>query len=78
MALTDAFCRHIRYKPNGLKKQIYSDGGGLYLEVTPNGARYWRLAYRFAGKQKLLAIGVYPKVREGPSFSDKAISAALL
>jgi integrase len=39
-----------------------SDGGGLYLLVNPNGARYWRLKYRFAGKEKLLAIGVYPDV----------------
>lgn len=37
-----------------------SDGGGLYLLVNPNGSRYWRLKYRFAGKEKLLAIGVYP------------------
>ena len=39
-----------------------ADGGGLYLEVRPNGARYWRLAYRFAGKQKTYGIGVYPTV----------------
>jgi len=39
-----------------------SDGGGMFLEVTPKGAKYWRLAYRFDGKQKLLALGVYPDV----------------
>ncbi|MFV1873161.1 MAG: tyrosine-type recombinase/integrase [Oleiphilus sp.] len=39
-----------------------SDGGGLYLLINPNETKYWRLAYRFAGKQKLLAIGVYPDV----------------
>ena len=38
------------------------DGGGLYLLVNPNGARYWRLKYRVAGKEKLLALGVYPDV----------------
>jgi integrase len=38
------------------------DGGGLYLEVTPAGGRYWRLKYRFAGKEKRLAFGVYPAV----------------
>jgi hypothetical protein len=37
-----------------------SDGGGLQLWITPDGAKRWRLAYRFAGGQKLLAIGVYP------------------
>ena len=39
-----------------------SDGGGLFLLVQPNSAKYWRLAYRFAGKQKTLALGVYPDV----------------
>ena len=38
------------------------DGGGLYLLVQPNGAKYWRLKYRYAGKEKLLAVGVYPEV----------------
>jgi Arm DNA-binding domain len=37
-----------------------SDGGGLQLWVTPDGAKRWRLAYRFAGGQKTLALGVYP------------------
>ncbi|EMM1628084.1 DUF4102 domain-containing protein [Klebsiella pneumoniae] len=39
-----------------------SDGGGLYLLVNPNGSRYWRLKYRVAGKEKSLALGVYPDV----------------
>lgn len=39
-----------------------ADGGGLYLLVNPNGKRYWRLKYRSLGKEKLLAIGVYPDV----------------
>jgi integrase len=39
-----------------------SDGGGLYALIQPNGSRYWRLAYRYQGKQKLLALGVYPDV----------------
>jgi integrase len=40
----------------------HSDGGGLYLEVTPAGGKYWRLKYRFGGKEKRLAFGVYPEV----------------
>ena len=36
------------------------DGGGLYLEVTPNGGKWWRLKYRFGGKEKLLSMGTYP------------------
>lgn len=38
------------------------DGGDLQLWVQPSGARQWRVAYRFAAKQKLLALGVYPSV----------------
>ena len=37
-----------------------ADGGGLYLLIKPNGGKYWRLKYRVAGKEKLLALGVYP------------------
>jgi integrase len=36
------------------------DGGGLYLLVKPNGSKYWRYDYRYAGKRKTLALGVYP------------------
>ena len=39
-----------------------SDGGGLQLWITPDGAKRWRLAYRFGGAQKTLALGVYPEV----------------
>jgi len=38
------------------------DGGGLFLLVKPNGSRLWRMKYRFAGKEKLLALGAYPEV----------------
>lgn len=44
------------------KPQKLSDGGGLYLLVQPNGAKYWRLDYRFEGKRKTLALGVYPAI----------------
>jgi integrase len=39
-----------------------ADGGGMYLEVMPNGSKYWRLKYRVDGKEKRLALGVYPEV----------------
>jgi hypothetical protein len=39
-----------------------SDGGGLYLLVTPKGGRCWRFAYRYAQKYKTLALGTYPVV----------------
>ena len=37
-------------------------GGGLYLEVMPTGAKYWRWKYRHGGKEKRLALGVCPEV----------------
>ena len=59
MALTELEVK--KAKPTGKPVKL-SDGGGLFLLVQPNGAKYWRLAYRFAGKQKTLALGVYPDV----------------
>lgn len=44
------------------KKHTLSDGYGLSLLVEPNGAKYWRYNYRFAGKQKTLALGVFPEI----------------
>lgn len=38
------------------------DKDGLYLDVRPNGSKYWRFRYRWKGRQKLLALGVYPDV----------------
>lgn len=38
------------------------DSAGLYLEVTPSGAKYWRFKYRYANKEKRLALGVYPEI----------------
>jgi hypothetical protein len=57
MALTD---RHIRNAEPKAKPYKLSDGGGRYLLVTPDGARYRRFDYRFAGKRRTLALGVYP------------------
>jgi len=46
-----------------LEKQYkLADSGGLYLLVHPNGSKYWRLKYRFLGKEKTMAFGVYPAV----------------
>ncbi|MDE2270774.1 MAG: tyrosine-type recombinase/integrase [Xanthomonadaceae bacterium] len=51
-------------KVKSAKPGKHFDGGGLYLHVQPKG-RYWRLKYRHAGKEKLLALGVYPEVGLG-------------
>jgi integrase len=57
--LSDTAVRNARPKPAPYK---LADGEGMYLLVRPNGAKYWRLKYRFGGKEKLLALGVYPAV----------------
>lgn len=57
MALTDTGIR--KAKPSD-KPQKLTDGGGLYLLLNPNGSRWWRFDYRFAGKRKTLSMGVYP------------------
>ncbi|MCA6924997.1 tyrosine-type recombinase/integrase [Pectobacterium versatile] len=44
------------------KEYKLTDGSGLYLLIKPNGAKYWRLKYRVAGKEKKLSIGVYPDI----------------
>ena len=51
-----------------------SDGGGLQLWIMPDGAKRWRLAYRLAGVQKVLAVGVYPAtgLREAREGRDEA------
>ncbi|HCT5992863.1 TPA: integrase arm-type DNA-binding domain-containing protein [Klebsiella pneumoniae] len=59
MALTDIKVRTA--KPTD-KQYKLTDGSGMHLLVHPNGSKYWRLQYRFGGKQKMLALGVYPDV----------------
>ncbi|HBW9349134.1 TPA: tyrosine-type recombinase/integrase [Klebsiella pneumoniae] len=48
-------------KPREKAYQL-ADGAGLYPEVVPSGSRYWRMKYRFNGKEKRMAFGVYPAV----------------
>ncbi|RVK34260.1 tyrosine-type recombinase/integrase [Sinorhizobium meliloti] len=59
MPLNDTQIKNL--KPQAKPKK-YSDGGGLFLFVSPQGSKLWRLAYRFDGKQKLLSLGSYPLV----------------
>ena len=59
MPLSDTAVRNAKPKQAPYK---LTDGEGMYLLVQPNGAKYWRLKYRYAGKEKLLALGVYPDV----------------
>lgn len=56
MKLTDAKLRTLS------EPGKHFDGNGLYLELTPAGGRYWRLKFRHTGKEKRLALGVYPEI----------------
>ncbi|OJU23421.1 MAG: integrase [Sphingomonas sp. 66-10] len=57
MALSAAAIRNIKVRAKPYK---LTDSDGLFLYVTPNGGRYWRMNYRHLGKQKTLAFGVWP------------------
>jgi integrase len=59
MALTAAAIRAA--KPGAKSRKLF-DGGGLYLLITPTGAKGWRFKYRFAGREKLLSFGSYPDI----------------
>lgn len=67
MPLTDAAVRNAKpgVKPDGTATPTpykMGDAGGMYLEVAPTGGKWWRLKYRFGGKEKRLALGVYPSI----------------
>lgn len=59
MPLTDQNVKQA--KPRD-KTYRLTDEKGMYLEVTPAGGKYWRLKYRYGGKEKRLALGVYPAI----------------
>ncbi len=59
MALTDTALRNA--KPANKPIRL-TDDGGLYLLLNPNGSKWWRFDYRFAGKRKTLSMGIYPDV----------------
>lgn len=59
MSLSEAQARNAKSKSKPYK---LADGDGMFLLVTPAGGKYWRLKYRVAGKEKLLALGIYPEV----------------
>jgi integrase len=69
MALSDAKVRNA--KPLSKPFKI-ADGEGLFLLVVPSGGKYWRFKYHFGGKEKLLALGVYPEVSLGEAREKRA------
>jgi len=71
MPLTEVAIKSLKPQDKEIK---VSDAGGLYLLIHPNGGKYWRLKYRYAGKEKKLSIGTYPMVslREARDKRDEA------
>jgi hypothetical protein len=59
MPLNDIKIKNAQVKD---KQYKLGDEKGLFLLVKPNGSKYWRLKYRFLGKEKNLAIGLYPEI----------------
>ena len=62
MSLTNTAIRNV--KPGNKPIRLF-DQRGLYLEVLPTGSKWWRLKFRFEGKEKRLALGVYRSIHLG-------------
>jgi integrase len=75
MPLTDLACRNA--KPAEKLKKL-SDMGGLQLWIFPNGSKLWRYAYRFRGRQKLLALGRYPDLALSSARTERDRARALV
>jgi integrase len=75
MALTDTAVKNFKGQEKPAK---FSDGGGLFLLVTPTGSKLWRLAYRYQKKQKLLSFGAYPQISLADARVRRAEAKALL
>jgi integrase len=75
MKLTAAQVKNAKPKDKPYK---LSDGHGMYLLVNPNGSKYWRLKYRYFGKEKVLALGVYPKLPLTDARKERDVGKALL
>ncbi|WP_199155788.1 integrase arm-type DNA-binding domain-containing protein [Chromobacterium sp. ASV23] len=81
MPLTDTAIRNSKARDDGKPAKL-ADGGSLFLWIMPNGAKYWRMAYRYDGKQKTLSFGVYPTVtlkeaREKRDAAHKLLAAGV-
>jgi integrase len=77
VSLSDAKVRHAKPRTKPYK---IADGEGLFLLITPSGSKYWRMKYFFDGKEKALALGVYPEIsladaRERRAHARKVLAA---
>ena len=55
-----------------------ADGGGLFLLIQPNGAKLWRMKYRYGGKEKLLSFGAYPELGIAAAREKRTLAKAML
>ncbi len=60
MSLTDTKIRNLKPRDKAYKE---SDEKGLYIQISPNGSKHWKLKYRYDGKEKKLSFGSYPEVK---------------
>ncbi|MBK9584898.1 MAG: tyrosine-type recombinase/integrase [Alphaproteobacteria bacterium] len=75
MKLTNTACRTAKAKDKPYKM---ADGGGLFLLIKPDGSKYWRMKYRFLGKEKLLAFGTYPLISLADAREEREAAKKLL
>src|SRR5579872_316626 len=73
--LTDAKVRNA--KPRSKPYKI-ADSEGLFLLIMPSGSKYWRLRYFFAGREKLLALGVFPHIELADARDRRAQARKML
>lgn len=73
--LTDTYCKNAQSKDKPYK--IF-DSEGLYFEVMPNGSKYFRFKYRFGGKERRIAFGVYPRISLKEAREKRAEAQKLL
>ena len=71
MPLTDVKIRQAKPGASPIKM---TDGGGLHLEVKPNGSKLWRYRYRLDGKENTFAIGAYPDVSLADARAERDVA----
>ncbi len=77
MALSEIAIRNAKVE-HGKAQRKLADGAGLYLLITADGSKYWRLKYRWHGKEKVLALGVYPDTKASDARAKRDEAKKLL
>ena len=75
MKLSNIACKNA--KPSEKPRKL-ADGNGLYLEIAPNGSKYWRMKYSFNGKESRLSFGVYPHVSLAEAREKRRLAKKML